>query len=73
MHESRIFIGQAFSAHQRTLYPIIRNASTTTEIGGVFSSEPVGILIEENDAWFFVPLDGSVDPSVLLREMGSDE
>ena len=73
MHENRIIIGQACSVDQRTFYPIIRDASTTTEIGGVFSSEPVGILIEENDAWFFVPLDGSVDPSVLLKEMESDE
>jgi len=73
MHESRIIIGQSCSISKRTFYPVLRNTLTTMEHGGVFSSEPVAVLIEEDDTWFFVPLDDCVDSSVLVEIIGPDD
>ncbi len=49
----------------RKIYPLVRRISWSHSFGMIVACEPLALVIEEGDSWFFVSLEEGIDESVL--------
>lgn len=49
----------------RKIYPLVRRFFWSHSFGMIVACEPLALVIEEGDTWFFVSLQEGIDESVL--------
>ncbi|MBN1165988.1 MAG: hypothetical protein JXA44_02525 [Methanospirillaceae archaeon] len=51
----------------RNIYSLIRRIAWTGKSGIIVSCNPLALVIEEENSWFFVPLKEGIDESIVFR------
>lgn len=49
----------------RKIYPLVRKTSWNHSHGMIMACEPLALVIEDGDTWFFVSLQEGIDESIL--------
>lgn len=53
--------------YERTIYPLVRILAYSWASGEFISAEPIALLIEEGERWFFVALEDGVTEDCISR------